>query len=122
MAVGVRSSSSMWSSLRSISSRRRRISERRLSEVMNSPKKGAPAGEGLARPGPLVGRADQTRPLYSAAVGEVCCFLCSPSGRYRLVALTRSPDLFVHARDLLIEAMAAFDMAPPQAEGSLLYQ
>jgi hypothetical protein len=30
--------------------------------------------------------------------------------------------LFVCAKDLLIEAMAVFDMAPPQAEGSLLYQ
>jgi hypothetical protein len=36
MAVGIRSSSTMRSSLRSISSRRRRISERLLSEVITS--------------------------------------------------------------------------------------
>src|SRR6516165_9109407 len=90
MAAGTRSSSSTWSSLRSISSRRRRIRERLLSEVKNSPKNEAPAGGG--RGGALgwglrVGRADRSRPLHSAAVGQVCWFFASPtspSGRYRL--------------------------------------
>jgi hypothetical protein len=107
MAVGVRSSSSMWSSLRSISSRRRRISERLLAEVMTLIEERGPAGGGLARPGRLVGRADQTRHLHSAAVGEAAKFFASPtspSGRYRLVALTTSADLFVHARDLFAGA------------------
>jgi hypothetical protein len=42
-------------------------------------------------------------------VKEVCLFFASPTsplGRYRLVILTPSPDLFISAKDLLIEAMA----------------
>jgi len=46
MAVEVRSSCSTSLSLRSISSRRRRIKERLLSEVINAPKNEAPAGGG----------------------------------------------------------------------------
>jgi len=52
-------------------------------------------------------RADRTRPLHSAAVAEVCVFFAfptSPSGRYRLVALTPPRDLFVDAKDLFVEA------------------
>jgi hypothetical protein len=101
MAVGVRSSSSTWSSLRSISSRRRRISERRSSEVMTLTEERGPAGGGTRPARALVGRADQTRPLYSAAVGEVCWFFASPtspSGRYPLDRF--DPVLFVCARDL----------------------
>jgi hypothetical protein len=51
----------------------------------------------------------RTRPLHSAAVGEVWWFfasLRSPSGRYRLVALTPSADLFICAKDLFVEATA----------------
>jgi hypothetical protein len=74
MALGVRSSSSMRSSLRSISSRRRRIREKLLSEVKNSPKNEAPAGGG--RGGALgwglrVGRADRSRPSLCGGGGSV---------------------------------------------------
>src|SRR5262245_59507464 len=113
MAVGVlrvRSSSSMWSSLRSISSRRRRIKERLLSGVMTSQhrrKRPQPEGMGACQAGASVSRADRTRPLHSAAVGEVCWFFASPtspSGRYRLVALPTSGDLFICAKDLFVDA------------------
>src|SRR6516164_7168211 len=105
MAVGVLSSSSTWSTLRSISSRRRRISERRSSEVMKLTEARGPGrrGWGAWPARALVGRADQTRPLHSAAVGQVSWFFASPtspSGRYRLVAQTTPADLFVHARNL----------------------
>src|SRR6516225_2799724 len=81
MAAGTRSSSSTWSSLRSISSRRRRIRERLLSEVKNSPKNEAPAGGG--RGGTLgwglrVGRADQSRPLLCGGGGSVLVLLLHP--------------------------------------------
>src|SRR6516162_4935459 len=81
MAVGIRSSSTMRSSLRSISSRRRRISKRLLSEVKNSPKNEAPAGGG--RGGALgwglrVGRADQSRPLLCGGGGSVLVLLLHP--------------------------------------------
>jgi hypothetical protein len=55
----------------------------------------------------LVSRADRIRPLHSAVVGEVCLFFASstsPSGRYRLVAMTPSRDLFVCAKDLFFGA------------------
>src|SRR5215813_14268894 len=105
----VRSSSSMWLSLRSISSRRRRIRERLLSEVMTSQhrrKRPQPGGWGACQAGAAVSRADRTRPLHSAAVGEVCWFFASPtpSGRYRLVALPTSGDLFIRAKDLFVDA------------------
>jgi hypothetical protein len=35
----------------------------------------APAGLRLARPGPLVSRANRTQPLHSAVVGEGACSL-----------------------------------------------
>src|SRR5215471_21722603 len=50
-------------------------------------------GMGACQAGASVSRADRTRPLHSAAVGEVCWFFASPtspSGRYRLVALPTS--------------------------------
>ena len=78
MALGVRSSSSMRSSLRSIPSRRRRIRERLLSEVKNSPKNEAPAGGGGGVP--WAGAFELAEQIdlgpRSAAVGEVClvCF------------------------------------------------
>src|SRR6516225_10460372 len=105
MAVGVLSSSSTWSTLRSISSRRRRISERRSSEVMKLTEARGPGrrGWGAWPARALVGRADQTRPLHSAAVGQVSWFFASPtspSGRYRLVAQTTPADLFVQDRNL----------------------
>ena len=112
-ACGVRSSSSTWSSLRSISSRRRRIRERLLSEVMTSQhrrRRPQPGGRGACHAGAAVSRADRPRPLHSAAVGEVCWFFASstsPSGRYRLVASPTSGDLFVCAKHLLAEAIAA---------------
>src|SRR6516162_4781935 len=104
--LSVRSSSSLWSSLRSISSRRRRIRERLLSEVMTSQhrrRRPQPGGWGACQAGAAVSRADRTRPLHSAAVGEVCWFFASstsPSGRYRLVALPTPGDLFIRAKDL----------------------
>src|SRR5262249_55565831 len=73
----VRSSCSMRSSLRSISSRRRTISERLLSEVMTSQHRRMrpqPQRIGGMPAGASVSRADRTRPHHSAAVGEVCWF------------------------------------------------
>src|SRR5262245_18359847 len=109
----VRSSSSMWSSLRSISSRRWRIRERLLSEVMTSRhgrKRPQPGGWGACQAGASVGRADRTRPLHSAAVGEVCWFFASPTSpsvRYRLVALPTSGHLFIRAKHLFVDATTA---------------
>jgi hypothetical protein len=54
--------------------------------------------------------AEQTDLGLSAVVAEVCWFFASPtspSDRYRLVALALSWVLFISAKDLLIEAMAA---------------
>jgi len=96
MAVGVRSSSSMWSSLRSISSRRRRISERRSSELMTSPQQEALAG-GACPARALVGRAELNSALHSAVVGEVCCFLCFSHITFRPISVSRSD----HARGLV---------------------
>src|SRR6516225_6796952 len=97
-ACGVRSSSSTWSSLRSISSRRRRIRERLLSEVMNSPKEEAPAFGAGGEPsrGKLAVRIDG--PSRPAASRRAECFL---------VASPTSGDLFVCAKHLLAEAIAA---------------
>ena len=69
----------------------------------------APAGGGWGayRAGASVSRVDRTRPLHSAAVGEVCWFFASPtspSGRYRLDRLTPSGDLFICAKYLFGEA------------------
>ena len=116
MAVGVRSSSSMWSSLRSISSRRRRISERRSSEVMTLIEERGPGRRGAYPAGGFSWQSRSKLGLFTLRWWEKCAVSfassTSPSGRYRLVALTRSRDLFVCARNLLIEAMAAFfDMA-----------
>src|SRR5262249_17461452 len=95
---GVRSSSSTWSSLRSISSRRRRIRERPLAEVMTSQhrrKRPQPEGRGACQARASVSGADRTRPLHSAAVGEVCWFFASPTS-----SLSRSAYVlgFVHLR------------------------
>src|SRR6516164_11765515 len=107
MALGVRSSSSMRSSLRSISSRRRRIRERLLSKVKNSPKNEAPAGGGWgwgACPARAFELAEQNNlGPRSAAVGEVCLVfasLTSPSGPMSLSRFDPSLGLLVHARDL----------------------
>src|SRR5262245_66323285 len=61
---------------------------------------------GACQAGASVSRADRTRPLHSAAVGEVCWFFASPtspSGRYRLVALPTPGDLLICAKDLFVE-------------------
>src|SRR6516164_6710324 len=117
MAVGVCSSSIMRSSLRSISSRRRRISERVSSEVMAEPQGRGPilrlggCGWGLK-----LAERIKTRPssLCSGGRSVLCSLLLptSPSGRYPLVALTLSGDLFVHAKHLFIAAK-------PPCSGSL---
>src|SRR5262245_28312866 len=87
MAVGVcsscimRNSFRMRSSLRSISSRRRRTNERLLSEVKNSPKNEAPAGWGKGGAlgwGLRVGRANQSRPLLCGGGGSVLVLLLHP--------------------------------------------
>src|SRR6516164_9234719 len=114
MAAGVlrvRSSSSMWSSLRSISSRRRRISERLSSEVMTSQhrRKQAPAGGdgGHARPGPQLAERIELG-LFTLRRWEKCAGFfaspTSPSGRYRLVALPTPGDLLICAKDLFVDA------------------
>ena len=47
----------------------------------------------------------------------------SPSGRYRLVALTPSRDLFVHAKDLFVEANDREPLlAPPSGARKALAQ
>jgi hypothetical protein len=75
MAVGVvRSSSIMRSSLRSISSRRRRIRERLSAEVM-AEEEAPSSGWGAIGDRASVGRADFTQPLHSAVVGEGACSL-----------------------------------------------
>jgi hypothetical protein len=66
------SSSSKWSRLRSISSRRRRISERLLSE--NSPKNEAPAGGGHDRLGPQLAEQIKSRPWLCGCGGFGLCF------------------------------------------------
>jgi hypothetical protein len=51
----------------------------------------------------------RTRPLHSAAVGECAGSLLLPhhlQAYTALVALTLSLDLFICAKDLLVEAMA----------------
>jgi hypothetical protein len=100
----------MRSSLRSISSRRRRISERLLAAVMNSPREEAPAGGdgGHDRLGPKLAEQINLGPC-SAAVGETSeethSFLSHHRlDRYRLVALTRLWVLLVHARELSSDA------------------
>jgi len=87
MAVGVRSSSSKRSSLRSISSRRRRISE--VLEGHDITAARGPGRRGACPARALVGRADQTRPLHSAVVREVCCFLCFSHVTFRPILLSR---------------------------------
>ena len=114
MAVGVCSSSIMRSSLRSISSRRRRISERVSSEVMAEPQGRGPilrlggCGWGLK-----LAERIKTRPssLCSGGRSVLCSLLLptSPSGRYPLVALTLSGDLFLFAKHLFV----AEGRAPP---------
>ena len=86
MAAGVRSSSIIRSSLRSISSRRWRIRKRLLSEVINHRNaRKRPQPPRLARA--LVSRAHRSRPC-SAVAGEVCLVLCFShvtfGDRYRL--------------------------------------
>jgi hypothetical protein len=59
--------------------------------------------------GAPVGRADQSRRTLCGGGRSVPCpllLLRHLPGRYRLVVLTRSWDLFVCAKDLLIDAMA----------------
>jgi hypothetical protein len=48
-----------------------------------------PRPEGDLPGQPLVGRADQTRPLHCAVVGEVCCFLCFSHIIFRPIPLSR---------------------------------
>src|SRR6266487_3935874 len=98
MAVGC-SSSSMRSSLRSISSRRRRIRERLSAEVMtlNETERGErpqPVDGGLARPGPL------TQP---AVVGEGACSIAFYQITFRLIPLSRSDPVpgLVHLRQTI---------------------
>src|SRR5262249_28524032 len=104
MAVGelrVRSSSSMRSSLRSISSRRRRIRERLLAEVI---------GKGPSRCWPgQVSRAGLTS-RYSAL--PLCI---TGRAKHLLIAWPTAEDLFIYAKDLFIAAMDADRrVAPPQ--------
>jgi hypothetical protein len=73
-------------------------------------------GDGACPARASVSRADQISALALRRWGK-CAWSLLPShhrlDRYRLVALTPFRDLFICARDLLIEAMAAFfDMAP----------
>jgi|SRR6516162_507497 len=78
MAAGTRSSSNMWSSLRSISSRRRRISERLLAAAMNSPKEEAPAFGAGGEPsrGKLAEQIEvEFGPFRPAASRRAECFL-----------------------------------------------
>src|SRR5262249_18722450 len=106
MAVGVRSSSSMRSSLRSISSRRWRIRERLLSEVINHRNaRKRPQPPLLARA--LVSRAYRSRSLLC---GKCALFFASPTSpsedRYRLVALPPALDLLLRAKHLFVAAKA----------------
>ena len=100
--VRVRSSCSTSSSLRSISSRRRKIGERLLAEVMahriEHRKEEAPATTFWLGP-------KLNRPLCVGECQEALS-LPRPRAEYRLVALTSSKDLFICAKDLFVEAMA----------------
>ena len=109
MAVGVRSSSIMQSSFRSISSRRRKIRERLSSEVMTTARKRPHhPGWGTSEDGASVGRADQTfGPLHSAMVGELwrrpilLSHIVGPIPISRsdpIPGLVRSRQRFVHRR------------------------
>jgi|SRR5262249_9388333 len=106
MAAGVlrvRSSCSTSSSLRSISSMRRKIGERLLAEVMahriEHRKEEAPATTFWLGP-KLV-----DRPLCVGECQEALS-LPRPRAEYCLVALTSFGDLFICAKDLFVEAMA----------------
>src|SRR5262245_11167452 len=107
MAVGIRSSSTMRSSLRSISSRRRRISERLLSEVITSQHR-------RKRPRPEGGWGQASRGHLAERIGNVelnpprSALLCRPYvvSNASLVAQDPVRDLFVSAKDLSLEAMA----------------
>jgi hypothetical protein len=93
MAVGIRSSSTMRSSLRSVSSRRRRTSERLLSEVIDftASEEEAPAGGlGHAWLGPQLAERIEFD-LFTLRRWE------SPSGRYRLSRSNPPTDLFICA-------------------------
>src|SRR5262249_22002214 len=100
MAAGVlrvRSSCNTSSSLRSISSRRRKIGERLLAEVEHRKEEGPATTFWL---GPKL-----NRPLCVGECQEALS-LPRPRAEYRLVALTSSKDLFICAKDLFVEAMA----------------
>src|SRR5262249_37644059 len=104
MAVGVCNSSCIRSSLRSISSRRRRISERLSSEVMalTGMKRPRPVGWGLAEPGPQLAERIKLS-LFTLRWWEKVLVLCFFHITFGLISLSRSDpswDLFVHAKDL----------------------
>src|SRR5262245_760116 len=109
MAVGVCSSSSKRSSLHSISSKRLRISERLLSEVMTSPHRNDKAPAATSSQGP----SWQSRielGLFTLRWREKCaCSLLRPhhlQADAPYVGLTPPSDLFVCAKDLFLEAIA----------------
>src|SRR5262252_6133036 len=100
MAVGIRSSSSMRSSLRSISSRRRRIRERLLSEVTSQHRSKRPrpeGGWGACQPGPLAERIGNVE-LNPSRFALLCRPYVGPNAS--LVAQDPVRDLFVSAKYL----------------------
>jgi len=109
--MGLRSSSSMWSSLRSISSRRRSISKRLLAEVMADEEGPILRLGGWVRMGPKW-QSGLNSALFALRVGEALEETHSSLSHivrpYPLVALTPSWDLFVHAKDLFVEANGGF--------------
>src|SRR5215475_9941537 len=103
MAAGVlrvRSSSSMWSSLRSISSRRRRIRERLSSEVMTSQhrrKRPQPEGDG-GMPGRGLSQQSGSNSASSlCGGGRSVLVLCFSHVTFRPISLSR----FAHVRRLV---------------------
>src|SRR5215467_12926175 len=106
MAAGVlrvRSSSSMRLSLLSTSSRRRKISERLLAEVMDT---NLIRNARIRPQPPLLAGASVRRPSASCP-GEWQEALSLPNLRaeHPLVAQTPSLDLFIYAKDLLVAAI-----------------
>src|SRR5215831_17525339 len=110
MAAGVlrvRSSSTMRSSLLSTSSRRRRIRERLLVEVMDT---NLIRNARMRPQPPLLAGASVRRPSASCP-GEWQEALSLPNLRaeHPLVAQTPSLDLFICAKDLLAEAIMVLE-------------
>src|SRR5215510_13793208 len=109
MAVGVRSSSNMRSSLRSISSKRRRIRERlSAGEVMSSPHRSNEAPATTSSQGPSWQSGIELG-LFTLRWWKKCaCSLASPTSPQAdapYVGLTPPADLFVCAKDLFLEAI-----------------